>query len=40
MRTYALKREALHGGLLTEEESGPYLDALRRLAGLPALSQP
>ena len=40
MRTYALKREALHGGLLTEEESGAYLDALRRLAGLPALSQP
>ncbi len=40
MRTYALKREALHSGLLTEEESGAYLDALRRLAGLPALSQP
>ena len=40
MRAYALKREALHRGLLTEEESGAYLNALRRLAGLPALSQP
>ena len=40
MRTYALKREALHSGLLTEEESGAYLDTRRRLAGLPALSQP
>ena len=39
MRAYALKREALHHGL-TEEESGAYLDALRRLAGLPALSRP
>jgi Dynamin family len=39
MRAYALKREALHCGL-TEEESGAYLDALRRLAGLPALSRP
>jgi hypothetical protein len=39
MRAYALKREALHRGL-TEEESGAYLDALRRLAGLPALSRP
>ena len=40
MQAYALKREALHRGLLTEEESGAYLDALRRLAGLPAFSQP
>ena len=39
MRAYALKREALHHRL-TEEESGAYLDALRRLAGLPALSRP
>ncbi|MGH3258250.1 MAG: dynamin family protein [Streptosporangiaceae bacterium] len=40
MRAYALNREALRRGLLTEEESGAYLDALRRLAGLPALSRP
>jgi hypothetical protein len=40
MRAYALKREALHRALLTEEESSAYLDALRSLAGLPALSQP
>jgi hypothetical protein len=38
MRTYALKREALHSGLITEEESRAYLSALRRLAGLPALT--
>jgi len=40
MRAYALKREALYRGLVTEEESGAYLDALRRLAGLSALAGP
>ena len=40
MRAYALKREALHHGMVTGEESGAYLDALRRLAGLPALAGP
>lgn len=39
MRVYALKREALHSGLVTEEESRAHLDALRRLAGLAALTQ-
>ncbi len=39
MRAYALKREALHRGLVTEEESRAYLGALRRLASLSALSQ-
>jgi len=40
MRAYALKREAYHSALVTAEESRAYLDALRRLAGLPALTQP
>ena len=40
MRAYALKREAYHSALVTEEESRAHLDALRRLAGLPALTQP
>jgi len=40
MRAYALKRKARHAALVTDEESEAYLDALRRLAGLPALSQP
>jgi len=39
MRAYALKREGLHSGLVTEEESRAHLGALRRLAGLPALTQ-
>lgn len=39
MRAYALKREELHSGLVTEEESGAYLGALRRPAGLPVLTQ-
>ncbi len=39
MRVYALKREGLHSGLVTEEESRAHLGALRRLAGLPALTQ-
>jgi hypothetical protein len=39
MRAYALKREALHSVLVTEEESRAYLGALRRLAGLPSLTQ-
>jgi hypothetical protein len=40
MRAYALKREALHSGLVTDEESRAHVDALRRLAGLSALTQP
>ena len=39
MRAYALKREALHSVLVTEEESRAHLGALRRLAGLPSLTQ-
>jgi hypothetical protein len=39
MRVYALKREALHSGLVTDEESRAHLDVLRRLAGVPALAQ-
>ena len=40
MRDYALKREALHSGLITVEESRAHLDALRHLAGLPELTRP
>ncbi len=40
MRAYALKREAYHSALVTAEESRAHLDALRRLAGPPALTQP
>ena len=40
MRAYALKREAYRSGLVTTEESRAHLDALRRLAGPPALAQP
>lgn len=40
MRAYSLKREALHAGQVTDEESRAYLDALRLLAGLSALAQP
>jgi hypothetical protein len=39
MRVYALKREALHSALITEEESDAYLAALRLLAGQPSLVQ-
>ena len=39
MRAYALKREGLHSGLVTQEESRAHLRALRRLAGLSALTQ-
>jgi hypothetical protein len=39
MRAYALKREALHSTLVTEEESRAYPGALRRLAGLPSLTR-
>jgi Dynamin family len=39
MRAYALKREAYRSGLVTTEESRAHADALRRLAGLPALTQ-
>jgi Dynamin family len=40
MRAYALKREAYRGALVTPEESRAHLDALRRLVGPPALTQP
>jgi len=40
MRDYALKREGLHSGLITAEESRAHLDALRHLAGLPELTRP
>jgi len=40
MRSFALKREAYRRSLVTAEESRAHLDALRRLAGLPALTQP
>jgi len=40
MRAYALKREAYRSGLVTTEESRAHADALRRLAGLPALTKP
>ncbi|HEY6309387.1 MAG TPA: dynamin family protein [Streptosporangiaceae bacterium] len=39
MRALALKREAHRSGLVTTEESRAHLDALRRLAGLPGLTQ-
>jgi len=39
MRVYALKREGLHSGLVTEEEARAHRGALWRLAGLPALTQ-
>ncbi len=40
MRSFALKREAYRRGLVTAEESRAHLDALRQLAGQPALAQP
>lgn len=40
MRDYALKREALHNWLVTDEESRAHQDALRRLAGLSLLTTP
>ena len=40
MRDYALKREALHNWLVTDEESRAHRDALRRLAGLSVLTMP
>jgi nucleotide-binding universal stress UspA family protein len=40
MRAFALKREAYRSALVTAEESRAHLDALRRLAGPPALTQP
>jgi hypothetical protein len=40
MRAFALKREALHSALVTEEESRAHRDALQRLAGRPALVRP
>jgi len=40
MRAYALKREALRRGLITADEASAYSDALRLLAGQPALALP
>jgi hypothetical protein len=40
MRSYALKREALRAGLLSDEESRAYLATLHLLAGAPALVRP
>ncbi|MGH3781176.1 MAG: dynamin family protein [Pseudonocardiaceae bacterium] len=40
MRAYALKREALHSELITDEESRAYLAALHLLAGRPEIVQP
>jgi Dynamin family len=40
MRAYALKREALRRDLITADEASAYTDALRLLAGQPALALP
>jgi ribosome biogenesis GTPase A len=40
MRAYTLKREALHSGLVTGEESQAYDDTLHLLAGQPSLVRP
>ena len=40
MRSYALKREALRHSLVTEDEAAAHSNALRLLAGAPALAQP
>jgi hypothetical protein len=40
MRAYALKREALRRGLITDEEANAYGSTLHLLAGKPALVQP
>jgi hypothetical protein len=40
VRAHALKREALHSGLVTEEEAQAHLGMLRLLASHPALVQP
>ena len=40
MRAYALKREALRRGLITADEASANSDALRLLAGQPALALP
>jgi hypothetical protein len=40
MRAYALKREALRRGLITDEEARAYAETLRLLAGRPSLVQP
>jgi predicted GTPase len=39
MRSYALKREALRRGLITDDEDAAYRHALALLAGRPALAQ-
>ncbi len=40
MRSYALKREALRRGLITDDENQAYRDALALLVGLPELALP
>jgi GTPase SAR1 family protein len=40
MRSYALKREALRRGLITADEASAHSEALRLLAGQPALALP
>jgi Dynamin family len=40
MRAYALKREALRRGLITDQEAQAYAETLRLLAGRPSLVQP
>jgi len=40
MRSFALAREAIRRNLVTAEENKAYEDALRLLAGLPALARP
>ena len=40
MRNYALKRDAIRGGLLTGDEEQAYLRALVHLAGHKALCAP
>lgn len=40
MRSFALKRDALRRGLITEDEAEAYRDALSLLVGPPALARP
>jgi hypothetical protein len=40
MRAYALKREARHSALVTDDEPRAHSDALRLLAGQQALARP
>ena len=40
MRSFALKREALRGGLIAADEASAYSDALRLIAGQSVLARP